>query len=70
MMMISMEGVALQMDGRMVLMVPPQLEREVLKGITCSLSQVNRGCCMVGAPQIWVSSRLVLGSLCNLEHVA
>lgn len=26
--------------------------RELLEGITCSLSQVKRGCCMVGAPQI------------------
>lgn len=69
-MMISMEGVALQTAGRTVVMVPPQLGREPLRGIPCSLSQVNGGCCMVGAPRIWVSTPLATGSLCDLEHVA
>lgn len=45
-------GVAGQTAGRRVVMVPPQLGRQLLGGITCSLSQVNRGCCIVGAPQI------------------
>lgn len=49
---------------------PSQLGREPLRGIPCSLSQVNGGCCMVGAPRIWVSTPLATGSLCDLEHVA
>jgi len=42
-----MEGMAMQMGA-----VHPLLERELLRGITCSLSQVNRRCCVVRAQQI------------------
>lgn len=42
-------GIALQIAGRRVVMVPPWMGRELLEGITGSLSQVSGGCCTAGA---------------------